>query len=1592
MADYNAQIDALFPGVDTTTSPQDKKTAELFGRQVGVSSLGSFFAGIASGFFKIPEGLMSLGANLIDLGADTDTASEVEEFFAKINPFDEYAEASTAGKISEILTNLAIPVGYAAKAAGALTKGALAAKKSGNYFKLLDDDAVPVLESLRKGQKATDPKRLAQLNVKGKVAEYGAAALAGGAAESIFVADPDELGTFGDLFGGGPTAMERGEEYDPERELLNRLKLGIEGVAFTGILSGAGAGIKQLADTTKAGRVAQTKVGRALDYISQKLRPRSGKNLQYYETEMGYKGLLAGELNAAENFARRLDDQFDSVIPTFDKWVYARKDASAAKDTLAKQANKVVLSNLDEKNIKFGTTDAINPTTRELIKDPEQVKRLTQQFINEGLTEEKALAKAIKKARTQQVLRVIMPQMDIKEIKVLDKMLTETGKKFGKDAKKLGLLDVERMPFKSGAKVIIDSKGNTGTIVGFNKKNIQMGNTTDNYIIKGEGTRKNWVLDKKSIDELNPPKSIISKKERASVVSTLNEFREDLGKLLAIEGRSLDTIVPETGGKSVLDKWKMLMPRMLKDRLDVGYKVFKNNPIRLADNYAPTEAIIKQETENLITIAKNLPTPVKLTNTEAKQLVEKIWKTAYLDKGFGLNTKGSVLFQMGPYQKNFIHKSFAEKAAKFSNVQLAHLTDETQQSIKRLLGKDESAMSTIINGTNMLSTVIRRDAHYADQLINSNNIKVARSAKIKELMKQGMTADEAAAKAPIQTYFDTETELIKATGAKHGDYRKIGHTGKEGGDIVGRGQEGIEEFNPLTDRSKVRTRLEGEIDYKTGKPIWKEAPQIRLTKPTRADYEAGLGRQGDETFEQFVKRAENSVEVEIANINPLTGKWTLNGNADAIYNVNKNLITPESGFAARLYANAILYPKATSQMAKTILAPFTHMRNFLSAGAFATANGIIPFIGPGEGAARKALRAIQLGPRTKEGNAIYQELLRKGVVNSQVQLADLKALLKDVDFGSYLGSKKAFEKLAKGFSRIKRFAQDAYTAEDDFWKIFSYFKEQDRLFAAYKRAGIAEGSNFVNLAGKTVKFNRETMKDEAADIIRNNIPNYAYVSDFVKGIRQYPVGNFVSFPAEIMRTGTNIVQRGLDEIFYTVTLPNKNIVNPLRSIGLQRLTGMAVTTAAVPYAGVAMGKALYDVSQDELEAIRRYVAKWSKNSTLIPLRGEDGKLKYIDFSHMNAYDTLTRPIQTLINRVQSGEQDKDGIMDDFMMGLFESTKELALPFISESIWTEALSDLYMRGGETRDGFRVYKEQASLGNQLYNSMAHLVKAQAPLNWKQMSRIGLSIKPEDSEGRFDERGREYEFGNELAGMIGARAIEVQPEKSIAYKIADYSKGTRQSKALFTTEVLKGGPITPKEIYDAYINANRALFNVQKTMAKDIEAAKILGMNDDQMQEEVVDRMGGTNYDALEENVFRPMKITPRTFMGMEDLATQLGIANPLDAVIDTLEELQDSLDEYSLYNETLPSITNPFDTPILSNIGAAIGNLNLGAQTVGANVTNNLNTGYGNLDQLQASGLTTNQEILLANQPLYQAMQKKQNLNKQNQTSNKNLGET
>jgi len=654
----------------------------------------------------------------------------------------------------------------------------------------------------------------------------------------------------------------------------------------------------------------------------------------------------------------------------------------------------------------------------------------------------------------------------------------------------------------------------------------------------------------------------------------------------------------------------------------------------------------------------------------------------------------------------------------------------------------------------------------------------------------------------------------------------------------------------------------------------------------------------------------------------------------------------EPSMIGQLYQSLVLYPKGLSQIAKTILSPVTHMRNFVSASFFATANGIIP-----DGAAiKQAYQALQTPLKgTRQQNDLYEELLKLGVVNNNVRLGDLTRLLEDVNFGETMTADKGFRLLLKPLSKIKAVSQDLYTAEDDFWKIASWAMEKSRLEKTLTNAGLTRGKTFIRNGVEEV-FDDNFLKREAADIVKNNIPNYDYVSDFVKSLRKLPIGNFVSFPAEIVRTGTNIVRRGLREINEEIIVDGKTI-KPFEGIGYTRLFGFGATTIAVPAATAEAFAAIYDVTDEEREALRRYVADWSKNSTLLPIKEKDGTFKYIDFSHANAYDTLVRPIQTILNSVADGEKDEDGLMNDFIAGTFASMSEFAQPFISESIWTEAVADIIARGGRTRDGFQVFNEQDTPGDKAYKIMGHLVEAQMPFSFNQLKRLDRSLESVDilTKGKFDEYGQAYEFGDEFAGLFGFRSVNVNPGRTLNFKVANYQRGVRESRSLFTREALRGGPIEPRDIVDSYINANRALFGVRKEFKLDLDAAQTLGISRADFASST-DRLSGIDVNTIRNNVFRPIEISDEIALAFARNAAQIGEPNPLRAASRTLGSIRNQLSRVSLSEPEFPFIENPLlpsaqETPVTPNA------LNLPAPDTSILANSGTGSGFNNLTTAQ-----------------------------------------
>ena len=65
-----------------------------------------------------------------------------------------------------------------------------------------------------------------------------------------------------------------------------------------------------------------------------------------------------------------------------------------------------------------------------------------------------------------------------------------------------------------------------------------------------------------------------------------------------------------------------------------------------------------------------------------------------------------------------------------------------------------------------------------------------------------------------------------------------------------------------------------------------------------------------------------------------------------------------------------------------------------------------------------------------------------------------------------------------------------------------------------------------------------------------------------------------------------------------------------------------------------------------------------KNSTLVPIKDKDGELRYIDFSHSNAYDVIARPFRTLINNIVEGQQNDRTLLAGFVNGVGEASGNL----------------------------------------------------------------------------------------------------------------------------------------------------------------------------------------------------------------------------------------------------------------------------------------------------------------------------------------------
>jgi len=462
-------------------------------------------------------------------------------------------------------------------------------------------------------------------------------------------------------------------------------------------------------------------------------------------------------------------------------------------------------------------------------------------------------------------------------------------------------------------------------------------------------------------------------------------------------------------------------------------------------------------------------------------------------------------------------------------------------------------------------------------------------------------------------------------------------------------------------------------------------------------------------------------------------------------------------------------------------------------------------------------------------------------------------------------------------------AERLYQAGDDVWKAYNYMFERNKLRNAMRSMSATERQAFKDARGKGNMPMREFLDEEAAYIVRNVIPNYNMAPEAIRFLRRMPVGNFIAFPYEIIRTGINTVTRGLEEL----ASPHRAI----QEIGMRRLVGATTTVGVI---GPTLSKLAYattDVTEEEMDAVRRTIAApWERNARLIPTgRHEDGTPQYINFSYSNPYDMLERVFVSAINKAEEGQLMDRSPEQIAFQAFSESFSELMAPFTEESIVTAALRDVFDpntqapglrqlgqlvggRGGQTITGSQVYNPRDSAGEKAARSFAHVVGNILP------SIVPIDVRGGEFEpSRFargfinslglnetlgikeeDRRGRERRLSAELARTFsGITESESQATQGVVFRAFEFTRGVRESSGIFNS-VARRQNATSEQLMDAYIRADEARYRVFRQFRQVVEDLRTIGMSDRDIRRILSENnIGGVN--AIMRNRYDPLQVS-------------------------------------------------------------------------------------------------------------------------------------
>ena len=564
------------------------------------------------------------------------------------------------------------------------------------------------------------------------------------------------------------------------------------------------------------------------------------------------------------------------------------------------------------------------------------------------------------------------------------------------------------------------------------------------------------------------------------------------------------------------------------------------------------------------------------------------------------------------------------------------------------------------------------------------------------------------------------------------------------------------------------------------------------------------------------------------------------------------------------YQSLIAY-KAAVQTGKTVFSPATQTRNFGSAGFFPMHVGHIGGSASVTDSFKIVMDDIFGAGRTVNEADLIKRITRKielGVLDENIVASELGAILKDIKAGKLQSLGKLAERVEN--TKFYKQATRVYAGGDNVWKWYGHEYYMSQLKGAFRNIddvkrffedihGIEFNTkNIMTGAAKTLD---EGIEEAAAFLLRETYPTYSKVPEFIKAIRKLPIGNFVSFTSEILRTG-----------FSTSAIAMKHIASDnqvLREMGYRMLSGQAITLGGMTTGAVGLGHALTNVTPTQMEVYKEYFApEYMKYSTLIPVTNQkDGAFKVFDLSRYNPYDIIVASAKELMRTAEKQNYSTDmATLKDQLSNLDpdspeskvirQQIKDLRIrmnmnkrldsdkittdtlrrylntvgplydsvtgTFFGIPIGAEAFIEAYT--GRTRQGSPIWSEGMAPTEIFDRAMGHFFKTIEPGIISSGRKLFYSLR-----GDVSGVGQPLEVDTELFKLAGGSNVTVDILGSLDFKISDFQKSFREArvaKDYFSVENFKSRG--PEQLVLEYREQNEQAFRAQYEFYKAAMAA--------------------------------------------------------------------------------------------------------------------------------------------------------------------------